>query len=71
MFVSLKKAYERGHWFQNDLNIFLYIWQLIRNNEGINSRSVYYNKAHHTRTKASALQISPDVQENLPDPFCF
>ena len=21
-----------GRWFQNDLNIFLYIWQLIRNN---------------------------------------
>ena len=22
---------ERGRWFQNDLNIFLYLWQLIRN----------------------------------------
>lgn len=28
-------------WVQNDLNIFLYLYQLIRNGQSINSRSVY------------------------------
>jgi len=61
--------HKRKRWFQNDLNIFLYLWQLIKNNQAINSRGVYAKKARKIRTKL-LYKDRPDVQENLPDPFC-
>ena len=66
-----ERGRERGRRFQNDLNIFLYIWQLIRNNLAINSRSVYNNKARHIRTKASALQISARRSRKSARSFLF
>jgi transposase len=39
-----------GRWFQSDLQIFLYLWQLIRNGQPIDSRRGYAKKPRHIPT---------------------